>query len=247
MLMMRSAVGDVVMVVLFAFALALTGCAASNGATAPGPSPLSETVLLDVDLTKGDAGPGEVSGGAWERGWRVTHESGDRIVFDAGHPIRAGYLDVSFTMKGRPFDAKARKIDWVGLYQDASLNQAVSAGDIFYARAGDEKYKFSRVKAGGRKFDDTEWEKSVGSTSDWKTDDTAVQTVRLEWRDGVAVFHDVSGREHACSRKLCDAKHPIDALRYAVIGSDKYTNFSLVGVRFVRVKLVEYTAARLGS
>lgn len=217
------------------------GCAALRGetvtATAP---PLPHKVIFDVDLTTGSAGPGAVTGGSWDHGWRVTQDKGERIVFDAGQPIKAGYFEVSFTMSRRPHEGPPRKIDWVGMFEDQTLSQAASSGDIFYARVGDPKYKFSRVKAGGRKFDDTEWEKSVGDEAEWKADDKTVQTVRLEWRGGVAIFRDTKNKDHACSKKLCDPKNPIDRLRYATIGSDRYTDLSLVGLRFVRAKLVEY-------
>jgi hypothetical protein len=64
------------------------------------------------------------------------------------------------------------------------------------------------------------------------------QTVRFEWKGGRAIFVDPGGKPHACPRRLCGGQYPIDRLRYAFIGSDKYTGV-LVGIRFLHVKLVE--------
>jgi hypothetical protein len=223
-------------------ALALCGCshlAQLEHAGQPPEPTYREQVLMDVDLTTGQAGPGVVTGGKFEGGWRVTSRNGERIVFDAGRPLANGYLEVHYTMSKPPHAPPAAKIEWVGLYEEPSLSQAVSSGDIFYARVGEAGYKFSRVKAYGRKFDKNEWENDVGTVEEWKLDDRTPQTVRLEWRGGRAIFIDPAGKRHACSRKLCTPQFPIDRLRYAVIGSDRYTNASLEGIRFLHVKLVE--------
>jgi hypothetical protein len=223
---------------LLALSLSL-GCAHLQQASQPAEVAYREQVLLDVDLTKGSAGPGVVTGGKFEGGWRVTSRQGERIVFDAGRPLANGYLEVRFTMSRPPHQPPSAKIQWVGLYEDASLSQAVSGGDIFYARAGEPGYKFSRIKAYGRKFDKTEWENDVGQLAEWITDDKTVQTVRLEWKGGRANFIDAAGKPHDCPRKLCGGNYPIDRLRYAALGSDRYTDLSLEGIRFVHVKLVE--------
>jgi hypothetical protein len=201
-----------------------------------------EEVVLDVDLRTGSAGSGQITGGRWDGGWRVTSRNGERIVFDAGRPLAAGYLEVSYTMSKPPHAAPAAKINWVGLYQDPVLSQEQSGGDIFYARAGDSGYKFARIKAYGRKFDKSEWENDVGRVDDWILDDTTVQTVRLEWKGGRAIFHDSRGKAHTCPKKRCSPRFPIDRLRYAVLGSDRYTGVSLEGIRFLHVRLVSYAA-----
>jgi hypothetical protein len=206
----------------------------------PAPQPsYREQVLLDVDLTQGNAGPGVVTGGKFDGGWRVTSRNGERIVFDAGRPLANGYLEVRYTMSRPPHAPPLAKIQWAGLYEEPSLSQAVSSGDIFYIRAGDPSYKYARVKAYGRKFDKNEWENDVGQLGQWALDDRTAQTVRLQWQGGRAIFIDAAGKPHACSRKLCTPQFPIDRLRYAVIGSDKYTDLSLEGIRFLKVKLVE--------
>jgi hypothetical protein len=219
--------------------LALVGCAhLAKLDETPQPT-YREQVLLDLDLTKGSAGPGVVTGGKFDGGWRVTSRNGERIVFDAGRPLANGYFEVSYTMSRPPHAPPAAKIEWVGLHEDPGLSQSTSNGDTFYARAGEPDYKFSRVKAYGRKFDKNEWENDVGAESQWVLDDRTPQTVRLEWKGGRAIFVDPSGKTHSCSRKICNAQLPIDRLRYAFVGSDKYTGVSLEGIRFLHVKLVE--------
>src|SRR5205823_4036367 len=95
-----------------------------------------EQVLLDVDLTQGSAGAGEVTGGKFDGGWRVTSKDGQRIVWDAGRPLANGYFEVSYTMAKppHPADGKRVKIDWVGLHEGPLLDQDKYVGDIFYAR-----------------------------------------------------------------------------------------------------------------
>ncbi len=214
------------------------GCAHLGKPADPPEPSFREQAVFDVDLTQGEAGPGQVTGGSWDGGWRAASGNAERIVFDAGKPLANGSFEVSFTMSKPPHGTKG-KIQWVGLYEDASLSQAKSSGDIFYARAGEAAYKFARVKAYGRKFDKNEWENDVGMAADWVIDDKTVQTVKLQWKGGRAIFVDSKGKEHKCPKKLCGGAHPIDKLRYAVIGSDMYTNISLEGIRFTRVKLVE--------
>jgi hypothetical protein len=197
-------------------------------------------VVIDVDLTKQNAAGGKVTGGKWDNGWRVTGADNERIVFDAGYHISSGYLEVSFTANQNSWSGGARKINFIGLHEDPSLHQGQYSGDIFYIRTGSEKYKFSKVKAYGKKFDQTEWEQSVGETTDWITDDKTVHTVKLEWKDGIATFYDVKGNKHACPKEKCRADLPIDKLRYVFIGSDGFTGFTPKGVRFLKVKLVDY-------
>jgi hypothetical protein len=85
------------------------------GGCAHGPPPKAprdrQEVVPDVDLTAGNAGPGAVTGGRWEGGWRVTSRHGERIVFDAGRPLPAGYLEVRYTMSKPPHAAPVAKIN----------------------------------------------------------------------------------------------------------------------------------------
>jgi hypothetical protein len=197
-------------------------------------------VVIDVDLTKLNAGNGKVTGGKWDKGWKVTGADNERIVFDAGQHISSGYLEVSFIADQNSWSGGAKKINFIGLHEDPSLDQRKYSGDIFYIRTGNEKYKFSKVKAYGKMFDKTEWEQSVGEASDWITDGKTIHTIKLEWKDGVATFHDAKGNKHACPKEKCGADLPINKLRYVFIGSDNFTGFTPKGVTFLKVKLVDY-------
>jgi hypothetical protein len=200
-----------------------------------------EQVLFDLDLTQGSAGNGQVTGGKFDGGWRASSPSGERIVWDAGRPLANGYFEVSYVMSKppHPTDGKHVKIDWVGLHEGPLLDQDKYVGDIFYARVGDPKFRYSRIKAYGRQFDKSEWENDIGKAEDWVTDGKTVQTVKLEWKNGRAVFHDAHGNSHKCPKSLCSPSYPIDKIRYAYVGSDKYTNLTLPGIRYTHVKLVE--------
>lgn len=205
------------------------------------PPPPPAHTLFEVDLTKGSAAPGQVTGGTFDGGWKVTSRDGQRIVFDAGHPVSNGFLEVSFTMDGSRATGDGKtKMNWVGLYESAALTQEPDGGDVFYARTGQDPEQFSRIKAYGKKFDKGEWENAVGQAGDWHPDGKTVGRVKLEWRGGIAIFHDPKGAVHVCPKKICNEKLPIDKLRYVFLGSDKYTNTSPEGLRFLSVKLVEY-------
>ncbi len=167
----------------------------------------NERVIFDVDLTKGSAGPGKVTGGLWETGWRTTGADHERIVFDAGRPIAEGYREVSFTANQLPITDPPRKINYFGLHEDASLSQNKHEGDILYVRTGNRNYKFSKVKAAGKKFDRNEWEQSIGALEDWVTDDRTVHTVRLEWTSGIATFHDTKGNKYSCAPDTTFSAH----------------------------------------
>lgn len=67
-------------------------------------------------------------------------------------------------------------------------------------------------------------------------------TIRFEWRDGVPIFHGPGGQSTVFPRDIVGADTPVDRLRYAFVGSDNYTGLTVPGLRFTRVKLVEYDA-----
>ncbi len=196
-------------------------------------------VLFDVDLTKGAAGPGVVSGGMWDGGWRTTGAKDERIVFDAGGPVANGSLEASFTIDELPWTNQQGKINYIGLHEDASLSQNKHDGDLFYARTGNVNYRFSNVKAAGRRFDRGEHEPRVGAAEDWIPDGKTVHTIKLEWRDGVPIFHDSKGHATVFPRDVVGGDTPVDRLRYAFLGSDHYTGLTVKGLRFTRVRLTD--------
>jgi hypothetical protein len=214
----------------------------------PTPSPNGK-VLFDVDLTKGNAGGGQVIGGVWDNGWRVT-DNNQRIVWDAGYNIANGYFEVTFTMKGEAVNLGGVKIDWVGIFQSKAISQNVDCGDVFYLRTGAPNFRFSQIKVFPTNKDGTgakattcrinEWIQSWGEVADWKTDDKTVMTVRLEWKNGEAFVIDTKGQTATCAAKCMKE---INKLRYAYVGGDTYSDLSLKGLRILKIKLVDYGAA----
>ena len=196
-------------------------------------------IIFDVDLTKGSAGAGVVSGGQWEHGWQTTGAKAERIVFDAGGPIANGSLEARFTIAELPWASQQGKINYIGLHEDASLSQNLHGGDLFYARTGNANYKFSNVKAAGRRFDRGEHEPRVGSAEDWIADGKTVHTIKLEWRDGVPTFYDPKGIATVFPRDVVGGDTPVDRLRYVFLGSDRYTGQTVKGLRFTHVKLTD--------
>ncbi len=218
---------------------------------AQGPTPaaaaslkLIDKLLWEVDLSTGNAPGGKIAGGEWIKGqgWRTTGAKAERIVFDAGKPITNGYLEIQFTADELPWFSAQGKINYAGLHEDESLDQNRHGGDIFYIRTGSEKYKFSKAKASGKKFDKTEWEPALGSVNDWKPDGKTLHTVRLEWTNGVATFVDPTGARHPMPSAIAK-DHPLDRLRYAFVGSDAYNGLTVKGLCFTSIKLVEQLKA----
>lgn len=224
------------------FALGIFACALGVTATALSAAPAGERVVFEVDLTRGSAGPGQVTGGVWQGGWKTTGVKGERIVFDAGRPIANGRLEVTFTADELPWAAQQGKINYVGLHEDASLSQNRHDGDLFYARTGGPQYKFSCVKAAGRRFDRSEYEPRLGRVEQWICDGKTEMTVALSWRDGVPVFTLPDGVETVFPRDVIGGDTPIDRLRYAFLGSDNFTGLSVKGLCFKRVKLIDHGA-----
>ncbi|MCF6271459.1 MAG: T9SS type A sorting domain-containing protein [Melioribacteraceae bacterium] len=195
---------------------------------------ISEKVIFDVDLTQGSAGGGEVTGGVWENGWKVTEGSDQRIVYDCGYNITNGYIETTFTMGKDPF-AAGEKSNYFGAYEDSSLSQG-SSGDKVYLRSGKASYDFSRIKAFYKsiilQYASEVWEKNIGSVDDWIVDDTTLHTMRITWRDGTITYEGTGG---TVSTFYSD----FDSLRYVFIGAGKSYGFGLVGQKFKSIKIVD--------
>jgi len=202
----------------------------------------AETTVFDLDLTRGSAGTGQVSGGVWQNGWRCTGAKDERIVFDAGRAVANGRLEVTFTADELPWKSQQGKINYAGLHENPDLTQRGFDGDVFYARTGDAKYAFSNVKAAGRAFDRSEPEPRVGAAEQWVADGRTEMTVVFEWRDGVPIFTGPDGTRTVLPRDVIGGDTPVDRLRYAFIGSDRYTELTVKGLCFKRVKLVDLGA-----
>lgn len=214
------------------------GCAGGGGSL----------LALDVDLTRGDAGPGAVVvGGGWEAGggWRVF-EDDERIVWDLCRAVPAARLEVTFATSVAPWSiAHGRKVHWVGMYDTPHLSRHYPAGSVmFYARTGSSAFGFSKFKAWARD-QVTEIETPIGSPLEWSTNEQPM-VVSFQWRDGQMTFTTPGGNRGECPASVCGAA-PGGAYRYLFIGGDLSVSmtsgqtvpYSARGVRFVRVKLTE--------
>ncbi len=216
---------------------------------AASPAVVRKRIVFDVDLTKGpDALPPQamvIGAGEWDQGWRVTADH-QRVVFDAGYQIRNGSMEVTLTRKKHPYTSG--KIDMIGLYEMATLDHADTFGDTFYLRVGtgqEAQDVMGAIKAHVKEriqqhFGEI-WQQQFGTHDDWATDDKTPITVKFEWRDGIGAFVNPKGERMACP-KDCGGKN-LNSFRFAALGGDRYDGApSLVGARFLRMKLVDLDA-----
>jgi hypothetical protein len=61
-------------------------------------------------------------------------------------------------------------------------------------------------------------------------------TMKLQWENGAVSFQSFNGTKIDCPD---NCKNAVNGLRYVVLGGDHYSNLSLKGIRFLKVKLVE--------
>jgi hypothetical protein len=202
--------------------------------------PGRDGVLFDVDLTKGLAGRGKVVGGKWDKGWRVTGET-DHIIWDPGYNVKNGYLEIWATMKGKVSETPV-KAHWVSLHGHPSLSEAP---EYWHLRTGGAGYKFSKLRIKGRaETGSSRCEKSVGEWTEWPSDDKTIIHVKMEWKDGVPTYTDGKGNTAQCVDGH-NGKLKINQFRYAVIGRDNYRETTNIkGMRFLRVKMVDYDAVK---
>jgi len=212
-------------------------------------TPVRKRVVFEVDLTKG---PGSlpsramvIGGGEWQDGWRVTTDQ-QRIVFDAGYQIRNGAMEVTFTRRKHPYTSG--KIDMIGLYQMAVMDHADTFGDNFYLRVGtgqEAQDIMGQIKAHvyeriPQHFGEI-WAANFGTHEEWPTDDKTPITVKFEWKGGIGSFVNPKGELMTCA-KDCGGKN-LNSFRFAALGGDRYNGGpSLVGARFLKMKLVDYDA-----
>lgn len=205
-------------------------------------------IVFDFDFRAGQPTPTgrvslKVSGGQWQDGWRTVSGT-DQLIIDAGEIVAAGFVEATFTMKGVPWQ-QGDKLDWIGVFENPDVHQR-SGGDLFFLRTGEAKYGFSMPKAYGKAVDMNEWfripsdSEAAADRAEWSTDDAKDMTVRLEWKDGIAIAHHPNARVHRCPESICSAAFPIDEMRYVALGRDGYSPQSLIGLRFRRVRMVAY-------
>lgn len=196
--------------------------------------------LVSADLTKGAPADQRftVSGGQWDKGWRVTSDL-DRVAIDAGYAIRNGYLEVVVARHGG-ITFTERKRNWIGLFACQEMNQCPGG----YARAGGEGYAFSKAEIFSSKQPNTICDNKFGEYVDWVMDDKTEHTVRAEIRHNVMTWTSKTGDkkgETACGNEA----QPVTHFRYATIGgilTEKkgWHHGALVGLRVLRAIIIDY-------
>lgn len=178
-----------------------------------------------------------VGGGQWDQGWNVTGDT-DRILIDLNRDIRDGTVEVTVTRKG-PLTFAERKRNWLGVFANPAGHQ--SAGG--YARAGAEAYAFSKAEIFASTGSATICEKKFGEAGDWILDGKTEHTVRVEVKNNVMTWS--NGR----SAVSCGSgAQPVNYFRWIMLGGvlDHKTgwhNGSLVGLRFLRLKVIDNAPA----
>lgn len=199
---------------------------------------LAQSVVLDVDLTKGSPGDKRfaIKGGEWQTGWNVTGDM-DRMLIDVGRDIKNGYVEAVVTRKGNLSFTPQGKRNWMGVFAEPKGHQCPGG----YARAGNEKYGFSKAEIFSSKSTDTICEKKFGESSDWVLDGKTKRVVRGEVRNNVMTWTNDKGGKTFCGSN----EQPVTHFRYAMFGSvpeEKagWHHGALVGLTVLRVKIVDY-------
>jgi hypothetical protein len=214
-------------------------------------------VVFDTDLTKGPgAFRGTVRGGTWDGGWRVTGND-QRLVWDAGYPVRNGTFEFWLTADAPPasplteFRGKVHHPDvhWAGISGIADL--APMKRHVFALRLGQQKeglaqgHGWSKIVVLGPDNDvDTEkTEQVMGDYAWWKprSDGKQIIHVKMEWRDGVASLYLPDGTRAACRTQGKGGTDVlISGLRYAWLGGiDEELKTAIPGMRFLRARLID--------
>jgi hypothetical protein len=203
-------------------------------------------VVFQADFTKGPAGLPDcarvIGGGEWRAGWRVTN-NGQRVVFDAGYPVKNGRFEATFTR----WDVQSSEAAFAApplhayTYPFALYEEEKGGGDSFkleFHRGAAENVQSAitgRVKeqAGGA----FRWNQKVGKWSDWVLDDTTPLKLQFEWRDGKASYRDSRNQVWPCPE---DCMRNMNALRYMSLGADANGEWSLSGMRLLSATLVDF-------
>lgn len=220
-------------------------------------APAADKTVFDTDLTKGPgAFKGVVRGGKWADGWVVTG-SDQRLVWDAGRPIKNGYLEFWLTIDHPPssplkeFRNKIHHPDvhWAGVsgIEDlAPMKKHLFALRLGQTTEGDGKgHGWSKivVLGAGNAGDSEKTEQVMGDFAWWKrvADGRQLVHFKMEWKDGVASLYLPDGRKASCrTESKKGTKVLISGLRYAWLGGiDEEFQSTFPGMRFVRARMVE--------
>ncbi|AQG77987.1 hypothetical protein [Spirosoma montaniterrae] len=215
------------------------------------------TIVFDTDLTKGPAAfSGTVRGGVWDNGWRVT-DNDQRLVWDAGYPVRNGTFEFWLTADQPPvaplktFRGKTHHPDvhWAGVSGVADL--ASMQKHVFALRLGQARegmavgHGWSKIVVlGANNAGETEkTEQVMGDYAWWKpvADGRQRIYIKMEWHDGIASLYLPDGSKASCrttGKQGNDVR--ISDLRYAWLGGiDAELQTTFPGMRFIRARLTD--------
>jgi hypothetical protein len=222
---------------------------------------LADGVVFDNDLTKGkSAFTGLEKGGKWENGWWVTDKE-QRLVWDAGYPVKNGYFEFYLTsttppaspMITRP-DGKLDRPDvhWTGI---SGVPELKFLRHVFGLRLGQVRegdgvgHGWSKLVVLGKNnnIDTEKAEVVAGNYALWKrmSDGKQVIYFKLEWKNGLASLYLPDGsRKQNPTRGQRGNEVKITDLRYAWVGGcdDEAPNtlkHSFAGMRFLRARMVD--------
>jgi hypothetical protein len=216
----------------------------------------AERVVFDNDLTRGkSAFKGKATGGKWDKGWWLT-QIGDRIVWDAGYPVKNGYFEFYLTASPAPFapvhmkNGKPDEPDfhWAGIsgIPEIKMEKYVYGLRLGQTQVGNRRgHGWSKIVVLGRNnVEETEkTETVVGDYALWKTVSDGKQPIyfKMEWKDGVASLYEMNGQKTSCPTKGKKGNQVlISDLRYAWLGgADDERRFTFKGVRFLRARMVD--------
>jgi hypothetical protein len=221
------------------------------------PSLKAEKVVFDTDLTKGPKSfKGTVRGGKWDKGWVVT-DNDQRLVWDAGYPVKNGYFEFLLTVDKLPvaplkeFRGKIHHPDvhWAGISGIADL--APMKRHTFALRLGQDTvgmkrgHGWSKIVVLGKdnEVDSEKTEEVMGDFAWWKnvSDGKQIVHIKMEWKDGIASLYLPDGSKHSCTvTGKKGNKVLITDLRYAWVGGiDEEFKSAFPGMRFLRARLVD--------
>ena len=214
-------------------------------------------VVFDTDLTKGPtAFAGTVRGGTWDGGWRVTGDD-QRLVWDAGRPVKNGTFEFWLTTDAPPasplkeFRGKTHHPDvhWAGVSGIPDL--APMKRHTFALRLGQQReglgvgHGWSKivVLGPGNEVDTEKTEQVMGDYAWWKplADGKRVVHVKMEWNDGIASLYLPDGTRASCRTAGKAGRDVlISGLRYAWVGGiDEEFKSAFPGMKFLRARLVD--------
>lgn len=197
---------------------------------------------FEVDLSNGSAEGGDVDNGQFTSdGWRVTQVKNNRIVWQTTTPIPAGTFEADIIIDASPHsttDLAEPKLNYFGAYENAAM-QHYASGDKAYARVGQTKYKFSRIKCENGPFvRGTTPEPSVGETSQWHTDGSTVNHVKWTFGPDSDIRFSWNGNNRTLSRRITD-------LQYFFVGCDKTYNNAVPRMVFAKVRITSSDGAEV--